>query len=751
MELSLHEIFGGSRLKFFRILFCAAWVVGCAATDAQVLDGIEINRHGSEAEIRIRFTTEIQYLRHSPPDQGKLLRVSLRLTNPEFVEKDMPQQTLRSPDTDLVPKFTVTYPELVNGMLVAFAQTTSYRVRPGEDTRSIVIMVPVLPGAHDLSVEERAPHVSTAIAAAPLPATPSASAPTPIPAPAVPAPTDTTTAAPAPVLSNDEIERLAKTFHADAIAAMNDKDMPKAINRLNRVLGLPPNSQTESAQALIGQARESNGEIAKAKAEYELFLKAFPNSAEAPKIKTRLAALPKEAMQASSRARAVPKEAGPAEWASFGSVSQYWYKGKSRFETTTPPPPGQLTFNTDTLTLDDQDSLISSVDLNARRRDAISDSRMVFRYVDNKNYLPRGKSYSRVNTAYAEHTDRQVGYFVRAGRQNPTGVGVQERFDGASAGYNLPSDWRVNAVAGSTVEFGLPYKKRFYGTGIEKLALPEHLGYSLYVLNQTLEGETNRRAVGTEMRYFDSDYTLYGLLDYDIGFKGLNIALLQANYHTQDATNYFAVFDHRKTPTLSLLNSLPAYGGLQLEEILATTPIDEVRNAGKALTAESNLFSIGLTKPISERWQLGADYRLASISSIDGFGLMPAQPGTGNNHVISGQAIGNQIFRSNDVAVANVSFITSPTYDGQAYGLNYVVQLFEPLRFDGALRLYTQKDIADEKQTRINPSARLTYRVKDNFSLEGEAGSEFTRTEGPTRKDKSDRRYMYFGYRWDIR
>lgn len=754
-------------MKFIRVLFCLAWVVAWSSAEAQILDAIEINRHGREVEIRIRFMTEIQYLRHTPPAEGKLLRISLRLTNPEFVERDLPQETLKSPQTDLVPRFSVTYPELINGMLVSFSQATKFAVRPGEDTRSIIITVPMLPDAHDISVEERVPHEETKLAqakAAAAPAASTAAAPAltakenvaappaamPEPVPAAPDASDTAVVAP-PMLSNEEIEKLAKTFHAEAVAAIEQKDYAKAINRLNRVLGLPTNLQTESAQALIGQAREMNGEYAKARAEYELFLRAFPNSPEVPKIKAHLAALPKATVAASNRARAVPKEAGPAEWTTYGSLSQYWYRGKSHIETTTPPPPGQLTFNTDTLSIDDQNSLITSLDANARRRDAISDTRMVFRYIDNHNSLTNGKSYSRVTQAYAEQTDRQVGYFVRAGRQNPNGVGVQERFDGLSLGYNLPSDWRINAVGGSTVEFGLPYNKRFYGAGIEKIALPEHLGYSLYFLDQKLEGATNRRAVGSELRYFDSAYTLYGLLDYDTEFHDLNIALLQANYRTEDSTNYFAVLDHRKTPSLSLLNSLPAFGTSSLHDILDTTPIEQIREAGKALTAESNLYSIGFTKPLNERWQLGGDYRLASITSIPGFGLMPAQPGTGNNHVISGQAIGNGIFRDNDVTVGNVSLIHSPTYNGQAYSFNYVVQILDPLRLDGALRFYTQKDNASEKQTRLNPSVRLTYRVKDNFSLEGEAGNEFARTEGPARKDESNRSYLYFGYRLDMR
>ena len=764
------------------LLLFLAW----SSVGAQVLDRIEINRIGKEAEIRILFTTEIQYLRHVPLDHGKQLRIFFRITNPQIVESDLPQETLTSPNTDLVPRFSVTFPELINGMLIDFSQSMQFRVRPGEDAKSIVITVPVPPGAKDVSVDARthpaqepaqvakpqeskpagslaaAPATASMAAAQTIPNSPSVPAPsaqTTLPTPVPQAPTTTTGIAadagaiPAPpVLTNEEIERLAKKFFAEARTAINEKDMAKAINRLNRTLGLPPNSQTEAAQALIGQARELNGEIAKARAEYELFLKIFPNSSEVPQIKQRLAALPKQApRQAGTSARAFPKDPGPAEWMVYGGLSQYSYHGQSHIETTTPPPPGQLTFNTDTLSLTDQNSLISSIDINARRRNAIIDTRVVFRYIDNHNYLSKGKGYSRLNSAYVEQTDRQQGYFVRAGRQNPDGGGVLERFDGISLGYFVAPDWRVKGVAGTPVEFNVPYKKKFYGTSIERTAQLEQPGYSVYYLAQTLEGTVNRRALGSDMRYFDSQMTLYGLLDYDIDFKDLNIALMQGNYRTLNGTNYFAILDHRKTPPLSLLSSLPAFAGLGIKDILATTTIDQIRQLGKDLTAESNMFSIGFTRPYSERWQFGADYRLAAISGFNGGGLMPSQPGTGNNHVISGQAIGNNIFRKNDVAVMNGSFIISPTYTGQAYGLNYVLQLLDTLRLDGSMRFYTQKDDAGGKQTRLNPSVRLTYRVKDRLSLECEAGNEVDETNSPASKTRSNRRYIYFGYRWDFR
>lgn len=758
MQLSI-----ASRLFFQR--FMAPCLLGLAlmlagsAAQAQLLDRIEITRKGQEAEIRIRFSVQLQYLSHVPLEEGKLLRISVRLVNSSLPDGEQVQETLRSPSTDLVPEFTVTYPDLNNAILVSFLRSTRFAVKPGTDSRSIVITVPVQPGAQDFMVEQKIVEIAKKPEAKPAAASqqPTAAAASPslpdLSAPVSAASKAAGEAAPEPAPpapSSAEVEQMARNFMGEARQALADKDSAKAVNRLNRVLGLPSNSQTQAAQALIGEARQMNGELAKARAEYELYLKLFPGGAEVAAVKDKLAKLPRVASSPRPSPAAAAREGKPAEWTTNASISQYRYFGKSQIETVTPPPPGQLIFNVDTLSNTDQNSLISTFDVNARRRGAFTDTRIVVRDTDLKNFLPGKASYNRLYSAYFEHTDRETGYFLRAGRQTPSGGGVLERFDGLSLGYNLNPSWRVNGVTGNSVEFLSPYKKNFYGVSVDLLAQPSQWGFSGYLLEQTLEGELNRRAIGTEARYFDSQTTVYGMLDYDLAFKALNIALLQGNYLTQGGDNYFVVADHRKTPSYGLTNALPGSPGLSLKEMLESQGVSEVRAQALALTAVSNMFAAGFTHPYSDKWQFGADYRLASISGTEASGLMPAQPGTGNSHVFSVQAIGNNLFLANAVGVANASLIQAPTYTGQAYGINYVLLLQEAWRLDTNLRYYTQKDELGEKQNRLSPTFKLSYRWKNRVSLEAEVGQEIVKVDGPTRVENAKRTYMFLGYRWDF-
>jgi len=553
---------------------------------------------------------------------------------------------------------------------------------------------------------------------------------------------------------------------------MSAKDPATAINRLNRILSMPTNAQTEAAQALIGQAREMNGEILKARAEYELFLKLYPNSPLAPDIRARLAALPKD--NPARRKKTLPKEAGEPVWTYNGSLASYYYRGNSQYETLNPTPPGQIVVNQSSLSMIDQNSWINSVNLNARRIDGFSDTRIVVRDTSNNDYLNTRYSYNRLYSAYIDYNNFQYGYSMRFGRQNPNGGGVLERFDGLQAGYNLGQDWRIGAVSGEVVEFNSPYKKVFYGASVELLPQTGTPGVSLYAIQQTLDGYLDRRALGSEMRYFDGGATLYGMLDYDMLYRGLNITLLQGNYMNAGGDNYFFILDRRQAPSYSLTNALPAFPGMSLSDMVAIQGLDQTRQQASDLTAVSNMFAIGMTHPFTDKWQAGVDYRLSSLSSThDVLAVIPlsvvgtclgtidpinnnciidtaSQQGSGLNHVLSFQAIGTNLFLPNAVGVGNISLIKSTTMKGEASSLGYVLPFWDQSRLETNLRYYNQKDDSDNKQSRFSASMKLSQQISSHFYVEGETGHETDKSSGDLGSSHSARTYFYLGLRADL-
>jgi len=811
---------GLARLARFIV---ALSLLASANAFANIIDVIDVARVGDQAEVTIRFSTEIQYTRHTPDDEGKFLRIFFRVAKPGFSESEVMQEIRRSPKNDLIPPFTVAYPELINGMLVTFAKTTQFVVRAGDDSRSIVIMVPLppekLPKAPAVEAPKPVPAVSEAAPkeketppAVPattdkaaktkgkgksVVATPAAQVPAlavatpPVTAVAAEAPTSPQVAqtpdlekpAAAPALSSEKIEEMAHAFLLDGQEAFAVGDYVKTINRMNRILSLPGNAQTMAAQALIGEAREKNGEIAKARAEYDLYLKLYPTSPDAAKIKQRLAALPAVESVRRPSARAVVRDDKPAEWLITGNLSSYFFTGQSSQDS------GPMK--------KDQESLVSSLGFNARLRDSVTDTRFVFRDTDNRNFMQTNRNYNRVYSAYAERTDREVGYFVRAGRQNPNGGGVMERFDGITASYNLNPDWKVGAVYGEAVEFGSPFKKKFYGGSIELAPQVSRPGASLYAIEQTLDGFLNRRAIGSEVRYFDGQFTAFGMLDYDTLYKGVNIGMAQANYLDASGNNYFISYDYRQSPSYSLTNALSTAGYISVSDMVNNIGAAQARQLVSQTTALSTMFAAGVTIPVGERWQFGADYRESEITGTSATiplaqmckelqdGANPTDPlcvdgprgtlrisemgickdgtydvvtrtciatseASGKTQMYSAQAIGTNLFVPNGVGVAYYGYVAGPNYTGQNLGLSYIYPFVENWRLESNARYYTQKSNNGQNMNQFSPSMKLIHQWSNSLSFEGELGYSQSDTTGTT-TSKNQREYLYLGIRWDYR
>ena len=98
--------------------------------------------------------------------------------------------------------------------------------------------------------------------------------------------------------------------------------------------------------------------------------------------------------------------------------------------------------------------------------------------------MQSNRNYNRVYAAYAERTDREVGYFIRAGRQNPNGAGVLERFDGngsldARSVSVLAGDFLLTRALEEVAGCGLPAAMPHLLTTIRRMIEGEALQLSL--------------------------------------------------------------------------------------------------------------------------------------------------------------------------------------------------------------------------------------------------------------------------------
>jgi hypothetical protein len=118
-------------------------------TSADVLDDIEVRTEGGIGEIRLTFAVPVRYIKHFPPERSELLKIYLQMVDLSGPLNDDLRGYKRSPPMALVPSYALTYTTArtcfaVNDPLCLdfqFSQPVQYRIRPGEDGRSIIVHI----------------------------------------------------------------------------------------------------------------------------------------------------------------------------------------------------------------------------------------------------------------------------------------------------------------------------------------------------------------------------------------------------------------------------------------------------------------------------------------------------------------------------------------------------------------------------------------------------------------------------------
>lgn len=570
--------------------------------------------------------------------------------------------------------------------------------------------------------------------------------PAPTPAPVAPAILPGVTAT-VPASSYD---REAQALMEKSRAALARGDNASAITLLDKLLRLPPNRYSQDAQEFIGLARERAGETLAARKEYELYLSLYPAGDGADRVRQRIAVLEAKAAPAPAPVLKAVRPRVQAQSSIVGSLSQYYYHGASKIETTNQNP-ATNTASQNTLSQTDQSALLTNLNFMYRYRSDDYDNRLVIRDTYIKNFLQNQEDVNRPTAVYYELKDRKLDYSARVGRQPGGTGGVLGRFDGLQAGYNFTPKWRLNAVGGAPVDITYNSSLRFYGASVDIGPYAEHWGASLYAIQQKVDGVVDRNAVGSELRYFDPRFTLYGLFDYDTEFQTSNITLIQGNWTGGSGTSAHVLLDRRKTPALELVNALAGEFDTSIESQLQTKSYDQLKQQALNNTATTDLKGAGVTQALSTHWQVGLDVQSAHTSATVGSINQPAQPDTGNTYTYTGNLIGTGLFNPRDVTVISASHIDAKTYAGNLYSLTNRVLWGAAWSLDTTLTWYAQHDTStDTDLKRFAPSLKSSYKWKDNMTLEMELGAEHTETMGPTTQDKSHRRYWSLGYRWDF-
>lgn len=696
---------------------------------AAPLEDISLSIESDNVLATIKLSSPVSNVRYTPAKKGTTLSILLdKVPSGLAVEEWHDNEVLASPPTNLIPSFTVktNLKNIQPKLIIDFSREAEYTVQMGRDGRSIVVRI---------KIDAKIPKFNGS-----LPLLPEVNE----------------------VAANaTETDKKAAALMLQGRNSLAAGDNLAAIDTFNKLLLLPPNSYTQDGQEWVGVARERAGQLDKAKVELELYLKLYSNPEDLSRIKQRLASLGSQSTISSVITGAGQEKKKFSQTLSYGSISMHYYHGASKTDSVDTSAALGTTASQSTLSNVDQSALLTSVIATERFISEKYDNRIVFQDTGYTNYLPGQTSQNRLGAAYFEIKNKISDYSIRLGRQSSSGGGVLGRFDGAAVGYGITPTVRINAVAGQLSDYGLLSAPKFYGASVDMGPV------TVYAINQTVDDVVERRAMGTEMRYFEPNKNAFFTLDYDVLFSSVNVAMFQGTYTSTPERTYNLFIDHRRTPFLSIRNALFGSMTTNLSDLLQFMSEEEIRALAADRTGTSNMIDLGLTQQISSKWQIGGDLRVsryddmpASGTPVDPLadplaplpvvGFISATPSNGNDWAISTQLIGNSLLSNRDVTVFSLSLMGSSLYKGQSLYIYSRGNISDKFSLDASVQFYRQNYESGMLMSRVIPTFRTSYQIRKSISLDMDAGFEISHTELGTQITDGQRQFFSLGFRWDF-
>lgn len=449
-----------------------------------------------------------------------------------------------------------------------------------------------------------------------------------------------------PALPDEERAKILR----DARTALEKHKYPEAVDLLTRLLRQPEYPAHAEAQEMMGLARERAGQLALAKAEYEEYLRRYPDGAGAARVRGRL-----QTLAAASLAPKSTGEFGAAvnsRWMMAGSAAVSYQYGRDQV----------ITAGTTTTTSSLSSALVYG-DLLLRDRGTRYDftARLDGGYT--RNFSATGGSQDRTTAAYAEVTDRHFGVTVRGGRQSLASQGVVGLFDGLFVGYQVNPKLSLSAAAGLPAYTGysaVSSHEKFGTVTAEFDPFHQTWVFDTYFFDEINEGRTDRRSIGFQTRFSKLGHTAVLLVDYDIAFKQLNSVTLIGNTKVGKYWIVSADVDHRRSPQLTLNNALIGQTATDLNALAASYTLSQIRQFAVDRTSTSNTFVLSASRPFGERWQFMTDVGAFQLSGTPASGGVAATPSTGIDKNISVQLAGSSLLQSSDLHIFSARFDTSP-------------------------------------------------------------------------------------------
>lgn len=543
----------------------------------------------------------------------------------------------------------------------------------------------------------------------------------------------------------NEADVRTSALMSDARRAMTMGEISRAIQIYTKVLQLPASRHHPEAQEFLALARERNGQVAHAKAEYQRYLSVYPGGEGTARVRQRLAALlstsgvrtPESAAATGTQ----PENTGKrSDWKIRTFFSQYYRRDVNQLN--------------DEDEIVSQSSLYSDLNLDARYRGDRFDfsTRLTagYRYDLLEEDNGSGNDF-RLSYGYADLVDTRLGMRGRLGRQTRNTGGVLGRFDGVNLSYSITDRLRLETVAGRPV-FSTADRvddtRTFYGLSTTFGPIGENLDVGLFFLQQDIEGMVDRQAVGAELRYFGETRSLWGIVDFDTSFSELASVFLQGSWRLPSKLTVTGLVDSRRSPFLSTGNALIGRQSQDFSDLRAIFTDADIRRLALDRSPHTTTLTLGLSRPLTPKLQFNMSASQTSVDGTPESGRVAATAETAYSYY-SADLVASSLFREGDVGIVGLRYSDSDATEIISINLDTRFPLGRTIRLSPRVRVdYRQVRSDDSTQWIYSPGLRMQFRWGKKMRLEFEAGRQYSNRESVLRDEDRESYFLNLGYQF---
>jgi hypothetical protein len=720
----MKNFFGRIQVGYFFVCAIFLSLLMPMTAHARAVDEVKFKLLPDGYEVIIKFLFTIQYQSQAPNNPAKDLYVQLKTINfrtltSQEVDSLRERVTLGPDPASNIPLLEITF----NGadaerpqMTFLFSEEVTCDVRSSGDLRSLIVKVKTKqPPAALPQEKEKTPEKKLEKEAKEI-------------------------SLPEMVIPQDQ-SSLAKLME-DARDALIKGEYDRAVQLYTKILLTAQGPVKQQAQESLGIARERNGQLAHAKAEYQKYLDEFPKGPDADRVRQRLAGLitaaktPKEKLKEAKRAA----KGGKGKWVAqnYGTFSQFYFRDQ------TIPEGGQARVN--------RSDLSSDLNLNSRWKSDDLEFNARFTGGHQQNFLEDRQDQDSISALSIDMRSRKNGWYGKFGRQSLSTGGVFGRFDGGHLAVKLNPVVKLSGVFGYPVETvrhtDVKTNKRFYGMNFDFGTFLQKWDFNNYFINQENYGLTDRRAVGAEARYFDPIKAFFTLLDYDIFFKALDIFLFNGHWTLPTKTTLNLILDYRKSPLLTLNNAIIGQGVDKISDLLNSFTEEQLTQLAKDRTANSKSATFGITQDLKKDLQLTTEVSVSELEGTMSSAGVQGEESTGQEYTYSAQLISSNVFKENDVMIYGLSYSDTAQNNIYSLNLNGSFPLTQKMRLMPRLRLdYRDAKQGNGNRSTVRPSMRVDYNFTKWMRCEIEGGIEWIDEKSAGLTQQSTESFISVGYR----